>query len=186
MRALLNTPQHRVQGFLGAGHVCAVMGYQQYLPIASDYRLPIVITGFEPVDILQGIYQCVLQLESGRYEVENAYARVVRPHGNPAAQHAMNQVFITVNRSWRGLGEIAASGLSLCADFAAWNAELKFAIDTIDSPEPENCRSGEVLQGLLKPPQCPQFGNACTPEHPLGATMVSSEGACAAYYRYRQ
>lgn len=186
MHVLLQSPQNQVQGFLAAGHVCAVMGYQQYLPIAASYRVPIVVTGFEPVDILQGIYQCVQQLESGRYTVENAYSRVVREHGNPAAQQAMAQVFNTVNRSWRGLGEIAASGLSLAPEFAAWNAELKFNIATIASPEPAACRSGYVLQGLLKPPQCPEFGTTCTPEHPLGATMVSTEGACAAYYRYRK
>lgn len=186
MRALLESPQNQVQGFLAAGHVCAVMGYQEYLPIAAAYRVPIVVTGFEPVDILQGIYQCVQQLETGRTEVENAYSRVVREHGNPAAQQAMQQVFITVNRSWRGLGEIAQSGLSLAPEFADWNAELKFKIATIDSPEPAACRSGEVLQGLIKPPQCAEFGTTCTPEHPFGATMVSSEGACAAYYRYRK
>ena len=186
MQALLASPHNQVQGFLAAGHVCAVMGYQQYIPIASHYRVPIVVTGFEPVDILQGIYQCVQQLESGRYSVENAYSRVVREQGNSAAQQAMQQVFITVNRSWRGLSEIAMSGLSLAPQFDDWNAELKFNITAIDSPEPAACRSGEVLQGLLKPPQCPEFGTTCTPEHPLGATMVSSEGACAAYYRYRK
>ncbi|MFZ2727378.1 MAG: hydrogenase formation protein HypD [Methylococcaceae bacterium] len=186
MQALLESPHNQVQGFLAAGHVCAVMGYQQYVPIAEQYRVPIVVTGFEPVDVLQGIYQCILQLETKRYAVENAYSRVVRAEGNPAAQQAMQQVFITVNRSWRGLGEITASGLSLKPEFAEWNAELKFDIETIDSPEPAACRSGEVLQGLIKPPQCAEFGTTCTPEHPLGATMVSSEGACAAYYRYRK
>lgn len=182
---LLQTPNNQVQGLLAAGHVCAVMGYQQYLPLAERYRLPIVVTGFEPVDILQGIYQCVLQLEQGRSEVENAYRRIVRVEGNLIAQQAMQQVFISVDRQWRGLGNIAGSGLSLRPAFAAWDAELKFNLTHIISPEPSECRSGEVLQGKLKPPQCPQFGTHCTPERPLGATMVSSEGACAAYYRYR-
>ncbi len=186
MQTLLNSPHNQVQGFLAAGHVCAIMGTSEYMPLAAQYRIPIVVTGFEPVDILQGIYQCVQQLESGRFAVENAYRRVVREAGNPVAQQAMQQVFITVNRNWRGLGEITASGLSLAPEFADWNAELKFNVATINTQEPAACRSGEVLQGLLKPAQCPEFATTCTPEHPLGATMVSSEGACAAYYRYRR
>ena len=186
MQALLASENCQVQGFLAAGHVCAIMGYQQYLPIAAQYRVPIVVTGFEPVDILQGIYQCVQQLEAGQFTVENAYSRVVREHGNPAAQHAMQQVFITVDRSWRGLGEIPQSGLMLAPEFADWNAEVKFNLQAINSQEPKACRSGEVLQGLIKPAQCPEFATTCTPEHPLGATMVSTEGACAAYYRYRR
>ncbi|MEI6705840.1 MAG: hydrogenase formation protein HypD [Methylococcales bacterium] len=186
MQALLASPNCQVQGFLAAGHVCAIMGYGQYHPIAERYRVPIVVTGFEPVDILQGIYQCVQQLEAGRFEVENAYSRVVREQGNPAAQHAMQQVFITVDRSWRGLGEIPQSGLMLAPEFAAWNAEHKFNVQAVNTQEPVACRSGDVLQGLIKPAQCLEFASTCTPEHPLGATMVSTEGACAAYYRYRR
>ena len=186
MRALLESANCQVQGFLAAGHVCAIMGYQQYHPLAERYRVPIVVTGFEPVDILQGIYQCVQQLEAGRFEVENAYSRVVKEQGNTAAQHAMQQVFQTVDRNWRGLGEIPQSGLMLAPEFADWNAELKFNVQTINTEEPKACRSGDVLQGLITPPQCPEFGKTCTPEHPLGATMVSTEGACAAYYRYRR
>ncbi len=186
MQALLASPNCQVQGFLAAGHVCAIMGYGQYHPIAERYRVPIVVTGFEPVDILQGIYQCVQQLEAGRFEVENAYSRVVREQGNPAAQHAMQQVFITVDRNWRGLGNIPQSGLMLAPEFADWNAELKFNVQAVNTQEPVACRSGDVLQGLIKPAQCPEFATTCTPEHPLGATMVSTEGACAAYYRYRR
>jgi hydrogenase expression/formation protein HypD len=186
MQALLASETCQVQGFLAAGHVCAIMGYRQYHPIAERYRVPIVVTGFEPVDILQGIYQCVQQLEAGRFEVENAYSRVVREQGNPAAQHAMQQVFITVDRNWRGLGNIPQSGLMLAPEFADWNAELKFNVQAVNTQEPVACRSGDVLQGLIKPAQCPEFATTCTPEHPLGATMVSTEGACAAYYRYRR
>jgi hydrogenase expression/formation protein HypD len=186
MQALLASPNCQVQGFLAAGHVCAIMGYGQYHPIAERYRVPIVVTGFEPVDILQGIYQCVQQLEAGRFAVENAYSRVVREQGNPAAQHAMQQVFITVDRNWRGLGNIPQSGLMLAPEFADWNAELKFNVQSVNTQEPLACRSGDVLQGLIKPAQCPEFATTCTPEHPLGATMVSTEGACAAYYRYRR
>ncbi|MFI3190415.1 hydrogenase formation protein HypD [Crenothrix sp. D3] len=186
MQALLASENCQVQGFLAAGHVCAIMGYGQYHPIAERYRVPIVVTGFEPVDILQGIYQCVQQLEAGRFEVENAYSRVVREQGNPAAQHAMQQVFITVDRNWRGLGNIPQSGLMLAPEFADWNAELKFNVQSVNTQEPVACRSGDVLQGLIKPAQCPEFATTCTPEHPLGATMVSTEGACAAYYRYRR
>ena len=186
MRALLDSEHNQVQGFLAAGHVCAVMGYTEYEPIAEHYQVPIVVTGFEPLDILQGIYHCIGQLESGQHKLENAYTRVVSERGNIAAQNAMQQVFITVDRSWRGLGEIAQSGLMLNNEFDAWNAEHKFNIETINTLEPKACRSGEVLQGLLKPSACPEFATTCTPEHPLGATMVSSEGACAAYYRYRR
>lgn len=186
MRALLASTNCQVQGFLAAGHVCAIMGYQQYHSIAQQYRVPIVVTGFEPVDVLQGIYQCVQQLETQRFQVENAYARVVKAQGNTAAQHAMQQVFVTVDRNWRGLGEIAQSGLMLAPEFADWNAEVKFNLQAINTEEPKACCSGEVLQGLITPPQCPEFANTCTPEHPLGATMVSTEGACAAYYRYRR
>jgi hydrogenase expression/formation protein HypD len=186
MQALLSSSNHRVQGFLGAGHVCAIMGFHEYKPIAMQYGIPIVISGFEPVDILQGLYFCIKQLEENRCSVENQYSRVVTEQGNLTAQTLMRDVFDTVNQNWRGLGEIAQSGFALNANYADWNAETRFAVQAINTQEPVECRSGEVLQGLLKPVHCAQFGVACTPEHPLGATMVSSEGACAAYYRYRQ
>ncbi len=186
MQALLMSPKQQVQGFLGAGHVCAIMGYHEYRPIAAQHKIPIVITGFEPVDILHGLYRCIKQLEEQRHEVENQYSRVVNEQGNLPAQQLMQQVFKVVDRSWRGLGEIAASGLALTDAYAQWNAELRFDVAAINTQEPAACRSGEVLQGLIKPAQCPAFGKRCTPEQPLGATMVSSEGACAAYYRYRR
>jgi hydrogenase expression/formation protein HypD len=185
MQALLASPNHQVQGFLGAGHVCSIMGMHQYDPICSRYRVPIVITGFEPVDILHGIYLCIKQLEEKRYQVENGYTRVVKTQGNTAAQQLMQRVFKVVDRPWRGLGNIAASGLALSEEYDLLNAELRFAVSDIHSEEPSECRSGDILQGLIKPPQCSAFGERCTPEQPLGATMVSSEGACAAYYRYR-
>ncbi len=186
IKVLLESPDNTVQGFLAAGHVCTIMGYNEYTPISSQYQIPIVVTGFEPVDILQGLYFCIKQLEENRHEVENEYSRVVKKEGNQAAQQLMHQVFNVVNRSWRGLGEIADGGLTLNPEFDQWNAEHRFAVSAIHSREPESCRSGEILQGLLKPDQCPEFGGQCTPEHPLGATMVSSEGACSAYYRYRR
>lgn len=186
MQALLSTKNHRVQGFLGAGHVCSIMGFHEYLPICEKYKMPIVVTGFEPVDILQGLYLCVKQLEEGRHAVENQYTRVVKEAGNLPAQNLIKNVFEVVNRNWRGLGEIPESGLALNTTYANWNAENRFAVDEINTAEPIACKSGEVLQGLIKPIECPEFGKTCSPESPLGATMVSSEGACAAYYRYRQ
>jgi len=186
MQALLATENHRVQGFLGAGHVCSIMGFHEYAPICEQHKMPIVVTGFEPVDILQGIYLCVKQLEEGRFAVENQYSRIVKEAGNLPAQVLMKKVFNVVNQNWRGLGEIADSGLALNSDYDAWNAENRFSVGKINTLEPLECRSGDVLQGLIKPAQCAEFGKTCTPEHPLGATMVSSEGACAAYYRYRQ
>jgi len=185
VEALLSSPDCRVQGFLAAGHVCTVMGYGEYEPLAAKYGVPIVVTGFEPVDILQGVHACLKQLEEGRAEVENAYARSVRHEGNLPAQELIREVFEVVPRKWRGLGEIPRSGLSLREAYAALDAEKRFGLTETDIPEPEACLSGLVLQGLKRPPECPAFGQECTPEHPLGATMVSSEGACAAYYRYR-
>ena len=185
VEALLSSPDCRVQGFLAAGHVCTVMGYGEYEPLAAKYGVPIVVTGFEPVDILQGVHACLKQLEEGRAEVENAYARSVRHEGNLPAQELIREVFEVVPRKWRGLGEIPRSGLSLREAYAAFDAEKRFGLTETDIPEPEACLSGLVLQGLKRPPECPAFGQECTPEHPLGATMVSSEGACAAYYRYR-
>ncbi len=186
MEAVLLSPGCRVQGFLAAGHVCTVMGYTEYEPIAAKYRVPIVVTGFEPLDILQGIYMCVRQLETGRAEVENQYSRSVRREGNLPAQELIRQVFTTVPRKWRGIGEIPRSGLGLTPKYSAFDAELRFGVADRNVEEPAECMSGMILQGLKKPFECPAFGLTCTPEQPLGATMVSSEGACAAYYRYRR
>ena len=184
--ALMSSPNCRVQAFLAAGHVCAVMGYEEYPPLAAKYRVPIVVTGFEPLDILQGILMCVQQLQSGRAEVENQYARAVRRAGNQPAQQLVREVFRVVPRKWRGVGEIPASGLGLSAAYAPFDAEKKFGLGDRRVAEPAECHSGLVLQGQIKPHECPAFGTRCTPEHPLGATMVSSEGACAAYHRYRR
>jgi hydrogenase expression/formation protein HypD len=186
IEALLSAPDCRVQGFLAAGHVCTVMGYEEYLPIAAKYRVPIVVTGFEPLDILQGILLCLQQLETGRAEVENQYTRSVRKEGNLPARQLIGEVFRVVPRKWRGLGEIPQSGLGLREGYRAFDAERKFGLAELRVQESSECRSGLVLQGKLKPRECPAFGSRCTPEHPLGATMVSSEGACAAYYRYRR
>ncbi|MGA2543830.1 MAG: hydrogenase formation protein HypD [Verrucomicrobiota bacterium] len=185
MEALLASPECRVQGFLAAGHVCAVMGCAEYEPIAAKYRVPIVVTGFEPLDILQGVLMCVRQLEEGRAEVENQYVRVVRPQGNEHARALIRRVFEVVPRQWRGLGEIPASGLRLRSQYEALDAEKRFGLANRNTAEPAECLSGLVLQGRIKPAECPAFGQGCAPEHPLGAPMVSSEGACAAYYRYR-
>jgi len=186
IEALMSSPECRVQAFLAAGHVCAVMGYDEYPPLAAKYRVPIVVTGFEPLDILQGILMAVQQLESGRAEVENQYARAVRREGNRPAQELIHKVFQVVPRKWRGVGEIPQSGLGLREEYQAFDAERKFDLANRAVEEPAECLSGLVLQGLKKPHECPAFGTRCTPEHPLGATMVSSEGACAAYYRYRR
>jgi len=186
MRAVLAAPGNTVQGFLAAGHVCTVMGYDEYVPLARQYRVPIVVTGFEPVDILQGVYMCVKQLEEGRAEVTNQYVRSVRRAGNAEAQRLMSEVFRVVPRRWRGLGEIAESGLGLAEGYASFDAERRFGLHAPATHETAGCRAGEVLTGRLRPAGCPSFGARCTPEHPLGAPMVSSEGACAAYYRYRR
>jgi len=186
MEAILSSPVNRVQGFLAAGHVCTVMGYTEYEPIALTYRVPIVVTGFEPVDLLQGVFLCVKQLEEGRAEVENQYARAVQRDGNRRAQDLVRQVFRVAPRKWRGIGEIPRSGLALQERFARFDAETRFDVTGMAAEEPSECISGLILQGLKKPHECPAFGGRCTPEHPLGATMVSSEGACAAYYRYRR
>jgi len=185
IEALLGAPGNQVQGFLAAGHVCTVMGWEEYGPLSEQHRVPIVVTGFEPLDILQGVYMVVRQLEEGRAEVENQYARNVRRAGNPAAVELIRRVFQVVPRQWRGVGEIPHSGLGLRPEYAAFDAQTRFAVADIRAVEDPDCQSGLVLQGRLKPHQCPSFGTRCTPEHPLGATMVSSEGACAAYYRYR-
>jgi len=188
MSAILSSPDCQVQGFLAAGHVCTVMGYTEYHPIAKKYQCPIVVTGFEPVDILQGIYLCVRQLESGKTEVENQYKRSVEEEGNIPAQQLIKEVFAVTDRDWRGIGQIPQSGLKLRDKYAMFDAQKRFDFPGFNSgsaPESE-CISGQILQGIKKPHECPAFGSKCTPEQPLGAPMVSSEGACAAYYRYRQ
>lgn len=186
MHAILSSHQNRVQGFLAAGHVCTVMGYWEYLPIVEQYQVPVVVTGFEPVDILQGIRMTVSQLERGVYQAENAYKRVVTREGNQSAQSIINQVFMECDRKWRGIGMIPSSGWCLKPEYSEYDAEVRFDIDQIQPEESPICISGQILQGLKKPVECEAFGNQCTPEHPLGATMVSSEGACAAYYKYAQ
>ena len=187
--AIMESPDNRVQGFLAAGHVCAVMGWTEYEPLASKYRVPIVVTGFEPLDILEGMLMAVQQLEAGTYRVENQYVRSVRREGTPAARLRVEDVFELADRKWRGIGEIPMSGLRLRSEFAAFDAEAKFGLGGVHVSEPVECHAGEVLTGKLKPPRCPAFGTKCTPEHPLGALMVSAEGACAAYYhlaKYRE
>ncbi|HET6466717.1 MAG TPA: hydrogenase formation protein HypD [Nitrospiria bacterium] len=184
MEAILSSENRRVQGFLAAGHVCTVMGYEEYIPIAERYRVPIVVTGFEPVDILQGIAMTVQQLEAGRAEVQNQYARSVRREGNVLAQHVLTEVFEPTDRKWRGIGEIPMSGFRLNRAYSEYDAEARFNLTEVQVQESSVCIAGLVLQGLKKPQDCPAFGAACTPEFPLGAPMVSSEGACAAYYHF--
>jgi hydrogenase expression/formation protein HypD len=184
MHAILSSPANRVQGFLAAGHVCAVMGYWEYPPIAQQYGVPMAVTGFEPVDILRGIQMTVQQLEAGRVEVANAYPRVVTFAGNRPAQDVIARVFTGCDRKWRGIGVIPDSGWMLRPELADFDAENRFAVRAIETQESPICIAGQILQGLKKPNDCPAFGGDCLPEHPLGATMVSSEGACAAYYRY--
>ena len=186
IEAILSAPDNRTQGFLAAGHVCTVMGFEEYLPLAKKFHVPIVVTGFEPVDILQGILMCVEQLEQGRAEVENQYARSVQREGNRPAQQLMAKVFRVVARKWRGVGEIPNSGYSLREEFAAYDAEARFGVADYHVDEDSECIAGQVLRGVRKPQECPAFGTRCTPDRPLGATMVSSEGACAAYYQYRR
>lgn len=184
MHAILNASHNRVQGFLAAGHVCAVMGYWEYPPIAETYKVPIVVTGFEPLDVAHGILETVKMLEVDRWEVGNAYSRAVTYEGNQPAQQVIEQVFETCDCKWRGIGMIPESGWRLRAEYARFDAEQRFDVEAIKSEESPLCIAGEILQGLKKPHDCEAFGNPCTPENPLGATMVSSEGACAAYYRY--
>jgi len=186
MESILSSPNNRVQGFLAAGHVCTVMGYTEYEPIAKRFGVPIVVTGFEPLDILQGVLMCVSQLQDGRAEVENQYERVVRCQGNDTAQQLIREVFCVVPREWRGIGEIEASGLGLSRDYSAFDAEHRFDVSADEARAATECISGEIMIGIKKPFDCPAFATRCTPERPLGATMVSSEGACAAYHRYRR
>ncbi|OIO38202.1 MAG: hydrogenase formation protein HypD [Candidatus Omnitrophica bacterium CG1_02_46_14] len=186
MEAILSSPANRVQGFLAAGHVCAVMGTEEYEPLAKKYHTPVVVTGFEPLDILEGVLWCVKQLEEGRAQVENAYARCVERQGNRPAQKLMKRVFKVIPRKWRGVGEIPQSGLGLTETYSVFDAEKRFGVADTTVNESSECISGEILQGRKKPNECPAFGGHCNPERPLGATMVSTEGACAAYYRYRK
>ena len=186
MDTLLSAPDNRVQGFLAAGHVCTITGFEDYHELARKHACPMIITGFEPVDILQGLLTCVRQLEVGTARVENAYARAVSEKGNPAARAMLAEVFTVIDREWRGIGQIPQSGYGLAPPYADLDAEKRFTLET-ESGEPESeCISGLILQGVRKPHECPAFGRRCTPETPLGATMVSEEGACAAYYKYRQ
>ena len=186
LEAILASPRRRVDAFLAAGHVCAVMGTEEYIPLAVKHHVPIVVTGFEPIDLLQGILMAVRQLEEGRAEVENQYARLVKVGGNRTAQALIERVFQVEDRDWRGIGGIPSSGFGLRDTFVSFDAARRFGVQDLGGQESPDCQSGLVLQGLLKPRQCPSFGTACTPDHPLGATMVSSEGACAAYHRYRR
>jgi len=184
MSAILNSSQNRVQGFLAAGHVCSVMGYEEYEPLAERYHIPIVVTGFEPLDLLEGIYRCIHMLETGRIGVDNQYVRGVRREGNLAARQLVDKVFEIRDRKWRGIGTIPDSGLRLRPEFQAFDAEQRFSVANLEVLESSECISGLILQGIQKPHECPAFGKSCTPEHPLGATMVSTEGACAAYFNY--
>jgi hydrogenase expression/formation protein HypD len=182
--AILSAPGNRVQGFLGPGHVCTVMGCGEYEPLARRFKVPIVVTGFEPIDLLEGVLRCIRQLEEGQHEVENQYSRAVRWEGNPAAKKLIGDVFEVCDRQWRGIGNIPLSGYRLRPEFRDHDAELRFAVDQVRTEESKICISGLILQGLKKPHDCPAFGKECTPQSPLGATMVSSEGACAAYHAY--
>ena len=184
IEAIMSSPTCRVQAFLAAGHVCSVMGYWQYYPLVERYKVPIVITGFEPLDLLEGIRRTVRLLEEGTPQVDNAYERAVTFEGNQVAQKLLSEVFEVIDRSWRGIGEIPRSGWRLSEAYREFDAEYRFSVSTIRAQESPICRSGEVLQGNLKPNECAGFGKECTPRHPLGATMVSTEGACAAYYNY--
>jgi len=186
MYAILSNPANRVQGFLAAGHVCAVMGYHEYLPIAEQYQIPIVVTGFEPVDLATGILMTVQQLEAGQHQVANAYPRFVTKEGNQVAQKMISEVFEPVDRQWRGIGAIPLSGLGLRPEYASFNALARFELTQTPLNESPLCIAGKVLSGVAKPFDCPAFAGECTPAHPLGAPMVSSEGACAAYYRYHR
>jgi hydrogenase expression/formation protein HypD len=184
MEAILDDDLCTIDAFLGAGHVCAIMGLQEYYPLVNKYKIPIVVTGFEPLDLVQGIYMAVKQLEEGRYLLENQYARVVKEQGNKSAIDVIHKIFEIGEREWRGIGKIPKSGYAIKESYKKYNAELKFNISNIKVPENINCMAGEILRGIKKPKECSQFGKACKPSNPLGAPMVSSEGACAAYYHF--
>ncbi len=184
MEALLSDAENKIDGFLAAGHVCTIMGMDEYYPVAEKYKVPIVVTGFEPLDLLQGILMTVMQLERGEYKVENQYARAVQQAGNTMAKASMEEVFAVTDRVWRGIGPIPQSGLEVNNRYKKYNARLRFRLHIPPAAENKDCISGDIMKGLKKPVQCPNFGSRCTPEHPLGAPMVSSEGSCAAYYHY--
>ena len=184
MEAILSDGENKIDGFLAAGHVCTIMGMEEYYPIAKKYKTPIVVTGFEPVDLLQGILMAVRQLENGEWKVENQYARTVLREGNRLAKETIDKVFAIHDRTWRGIGAIAQSGYEVNEQYKKYNARLKFKIDIVEAKENSDCISGDIMKGLKKPLECRNFGKACKPEHPLGAPMVSSEGSCAAYYHY--
>jgi len=184
IEAIMSSPENQVQAFLAAGHVCSVMGYWEYPPLADQFEIPIVVTGFEPLDLLDGIRRAVIQLERGDHHVENAYDRIVTYAGNLEAQRLLAEVFEPTDRAWRGIGVIANSGWRLNEKYRDFDAETRFQITGIRTEESPLCKAGDVLRGAMKPAQCPAFGRECTPRHPLGATMVSSEGACAAYFNY--
>ncbi|CAN5743972.1 hydrogenase formation protein HypD [soil metagenome] len=186
MTAILSSPTNRVQGFLGAGHVCTVMGMSEYVPLVEQFGVPIVVSGFEPLDLLEGVRQLVDLLEDGKAELRNAYPRAVNAAGNTVAQDTLRDVFVVTDRQWRGIGMIPQSGWTLSPRYAQFDAELKFGVRHLEVAESADCHAGQVLQGLLKPNECPAFGTTCTPRTPLGATMVSTEGACAAYYQFRR
>lgn len=186
IEAVMNDEDSHIQGFLAAGHVCAIMGIDEYYPLIERYRIPIVVTGFEPVDLVQGILMTVRQLEKGEYRLENQYSRIVRPDGNPEAQKIIQQIFTIGDREWRGIGVIPMSGYEVREEFMAYDANIKFDVNIPKVPESAECIAGLVLKGIKKPHECPQFGKGCTPQMPLGAPMVSSEGACAAYYHFSQ
>jgi hydrogenase expression/formation protein HypD len=186
MEAIINHDDNIVQGFLAAGHVCTIMGLSEYYPIVEKHKIPMVVTGFEPVDLLQGIAMLVAQLEKGEYKLENQYSRVVEEEGNPAARKMIDDVFESSDREWRGIGTIPGSGFEVREDFSAYDANKKFRVNIAKAEENKDCIAGHVLRGLKKPHECSEFGKRCTPANPLGAPMVSSEGACAAYYHYSQ
>ena len=186
IEAVMNDEESRIEAFLAAGHVCTIMGLEEYYPLVKQYNIPMVITGFEPVDLLQGILMTVKQLEKGESKLENQYSRVVRPEGNPQAQEVIHQIFEIKDREWRGIGSIPKSGYELRPEYAHYDANLKFEIEIVEVSENSECIAGQVLKGIKKPNECPQFGKTCKPEFPLGAPMVSSEGACAAYYHFHQ
>lgn len=184
MRAILSSEDCRIEAFLAAGHVCTVMGFEEYIPLAEEFSVPVIITGFEPVDIMQGILAAVKQLEAGKAEVENAYGRAVKKEGNRHARELLKEVFAVRDQNWRGIGMIPLSGLALADSYRDFDASVRFDLSGISTRESTICIAGQILQGLMKPIDCPAFGKECIPEHPLGAPMVSSEGACSAYYRF--
>lgn len=186
IKLLLSSPYVKINGFLAAGHVCTVMGYEEYIPISSKFKVPIVVTGFEPFDLLYGIFLCVKLLEEGKAEVQNGYKRSVKKEGNLEAKKIINEVYEIVDRKWRGIGVVPEGGFSIKKEYSEFDAEVKFNLKNFKGEEKTDCISGLILQGVKKPIECPLFGNPCTPENPLGATMVSSEGACQAYYLYKE